>query len=149
MIALLLAVAVGAPAQTRFEAKLIALVNVERMSVGVAPLQYDKRLHDAGDLWIRLCHGTLAHALPAEDCRGRYVPDLDGDGVCAIWERQVACGWLQSGSEAGASNANDPEWLVYAWMQSPAHRNGLLDPWWTHAGAGRGFGLTYMELGGP
>lgn len=135
--------------QTRFEAEIIDRVNYERMLVGVAPLQYDERLHDAAAMWCKLAHGTLAHALPVEDCWGKYVPDFDGDGWCNIWERQVACGWMTSGSEAGASNANDPEWIVYAWMQSPSHRNGLLNPWWTHVGGARGFGLTYLQVGGP
>ncbi len=149
MTAFILAVVLAATAQTRFEASIIDLVNIERAAVGVAPLQYDERLHDAGAMWCSLCHGTLAHALPVEDCRGKFVPDFDGDGWCNVWEREVACGWLQSCSEAGASNANDPEWIVWAWMQSASHRAGLLDPYWTHAGVARGFGLTYLEVGGP
>lgn len=146
---LFLAVA-GCYARDRFEERLIVAVNAYRVMEGIEPLQQDDRLSDAGALWIYYCHGILAHDLPVEDCWGRTdPPDIDADGVCAIWERQFVCGWTASGSEAGASSANDPEWIVYAWMNSPPHRAGLLDPWWTHAGVGKGNGLTYLEVGGP
>lgn len=152
MNSILLLVLIAVPTQSRFEERVIQLVNHERMLNGIAPLEYSEQLSDAADLWVKLCHGQLAHYLLIEDCwtsKRIFAPDIDGDGYCNVWERQVACGWMNSGSEAGASNANDPEWIVNAWMQSPSHRNGLLNPWWTHAGVSSGFGVTYMEVGGP
>lgn len=144
----LLALSAAPDKPSRFEADVLFYVNAERAAVGVAPLERDSRLTAAADLWCKLCHGTLAHYLPVEDCWGRNVPDLNGDGWCNVDERQIVCGWLGSGSEAGAS-ITDAELVVWAWMQSPSHRAGLLNPYWTHAGVSRGWGVTYLEVGGP
>ncbi|MBI5883145.1 MAG: CAP domain-containing protein [Elusimicrobia bacterium] len=105
------------------ETALLGLLNEERTSRGLAPVQHDPEL------------GKVARAWSAEMRRqGQVVhvsPDSQGPG-----ERAAAAGYSSKAIGEVLASGNSVREAHEALMASPAHRAGMLDPRFTHAGIG-------------
>ncbi len=105
------------------EADLLRLVNRERQSRGIAPLQFDARLTEAARIHSRIMasHGDIAHLYPGEaDLMERFsVQDLRLDAA----GENVAL----NDSAAGTHDAL---------MHSPRHRENILSPTYNALGIG-------------
>jgi len=112
------------------EGRLLELTNVERTRVGAPPVAAGATLaqaarHHAEEM-ARLAY--FSHVSPTP---GRQSV---GDRVAAVGGAALAVGEnLSATSSAGLDLA---ERTIAGWMQSPGHRQNLLDPRWTHVGFG-------------
>lgn len=150
MPATIAAMLLAACGQTAFEEDVIFWVNVARAEAGVQPVEYDARLSAAESLWLKINDGCTCHGLPVEECRGRVIPDIDGDGWCWPNDRAIYYGWKpwQPVSENGLkARAIDAMGAVNLWMSSEGHRNNLLSPYWNSAGVARNAGRVFMGFG--
>ena len=98
------------------------LTNEIRIQEGVPPLIWDERAAMAayGHSWDMDVRGYFDHISPD----GASVADrLEFEGI----EFQYA-------GENIARGQASPAEVVMAWMDSPAHRENILSPFWTHVG---------------
>lgn len=103
------------------EAELLRLANIERLKLGIAPLQFDSQVTEAARLHSRLmaAHGAISHLYAGE-------PDL--------LERIGAQG-LRMDAAAENIALNDSAAEAHdAVMHSPHHRENLLNPKYNAAG---------------
>ena len=105
-----------------FEQRILELANIERARYGLAPLQWDAALGAAArahsvDMATRL---FFDHVCPSGN-------DLSSRGA--------------HGENIGLGQQT-PEEVVYRWMGSPGHRANILNPNFTHMGAGFHVGQT-------
>jgi uncharacterized protein YkwD len=123
------AVVINDPEQTLIRARVIALVNHERLTRGLPPLQEDPILRMAAQSYAEIltadsCFGHTCGPVPdftARDARVGYTP----------WS------WLGENVAAGQPTA---ETVVAAWMASPLHRENILRPEFTELGIGVAYG---------
>jgi uncharacterized protein YkwD len=123
-----------ADARTRMETEVVALTNVERKKNGCGPLRADDRLRDA----------ARGHSL---DMKTRdFFDHTTPDGVDP-WTRAKNKGYDQPSGENIARGQRTPADVVESWMDSPGHRQNILNcdskaigvgvalgdggPWWT------------------
>lgn len=114
-----------------FEMQVLQLTNMERAKYGLGALRYDAGLAALARRHSQNMHqyNFFAHKdiwgdLVA-DRRGKYYPELL---VTSIGENL--------GKFTNSSNAFKPEDLLKGWMGSPAHKEQILDPGYTHLGVG-------------
>jgi uncharacterized protein YkwD len=112
------------------EGRLLELTNAERMRAGVPPVVPSPTLgqaarHHAEEM-ARLAY--FSHVSPTP---GRHSV---GDRVAAVGGAAVVVGENLSASSSGGLDLS--ERVIAGWMQSPGHRQNLLEPWWTHVGFG-------------
>ncbi|KAJ1930705.1 hypothetical protein IWQ60_000103 [Tieghemiomyces parasiticus] len=101
--------------------KMLDLINHERTQNGVPAVSYEPRLtqdanHHSG---YQSRVGTMTH----NDSNGNTLSRLVEAGIDA-----VACG------ENVAYNQSDEDEVMVAWMNSPGHRENILNPDYTHVG---------------
>jgi uncharacterized protein YkwD len=112
------------------EARLIEVTNAERVRAGLPVLRQSRSLADAArhhvEEMIRL--GYFGHVSPTI---GRRTV---GERVAALGAAVVAVGENLAAVRAGGLDL--PERIMTGWMQSPGHRDNLLNPRWTHVGFG-------------
>ncbi|MFD8753707.1 CAP domain-containing protein [Kitasatospora sp. NPDC059577] len=111
------------PSDIDVHAEMLAAVNTERARSGVRPLRLDDRLNAAAQ---RHAEDLTAHDL---------VRDSGTDGSTP-WHRVRAAGFaFRFSSENVAEADNVPEAMRF-WMNSPRHRDAILDPRFNHLGVG-------------
>ncbi|GAA0480880.1 CAP domain-containing protein [Streptomyces olivaceiscleroticus] len=128
----------GKPAPTtgdrRAAARVLTLVNKERVTAGCAPLTAD------GDLT------GLAQSFSEDMARRDFFAHTDPDGATP-WDRAKTAGIADLGGENIARGQRTPEAVMESWMNSPGHRANILNcdyrtlgigihrspggPWWT------------------
>jgi uncharacterized protein YkwD len=119
------AVVINDPEQALIRERVIVLVNHERLTRGLPPLQEEPIL--------RIAAQSYAEVLTADSCFGHTcgpVPDFttrDAQVGYTPWS------WLGENVAAGQPTA---ETVVAAWMASPLHRENILRPEFTELGVG-------------
>ncbi|MFE6336586.1 sigma-70 family RNA polymerase sigma factor [Streptomyces sp. NPDC057798] len=104
-------------------AQVLALVNDERASAGCRPVQLDGRL-------------ARAAQLHSEDMsRNQYFDHTSQDGR-SFADRAAAQGHPSPGAENIARGQTSPEAVMEAWMNSPGHRENILNCSLTTMGIG-------------
>jgi len=120
------------PAQSNTEpevakalAELHELVNERRIAAGCPPLRW----HEAT--------AAVAEAHSADMARRDYFDHLTPEGTDLV-ERLLAGGvtWRGAIAENLALTVRGPETVIELWMDSPPHRENLLDCSFTHHGLG-------------
>jgi uncharacterized protein YkwD len=109
-----------------FAGRIMALVNVERTSRGLAPVEYEPLLTDAAE--------SYAQVLTVNDWFSHVGPDGS-----TIVDRITATGFrfdTQLGEVLAWGEDWSPEGIVQAWLASPSHREQLLEPIYRRAGVG-------------
>jgi uncharacterized protein YkwD len=122
---------------------LVALVNAERASHGLAPLAAERRLTSAAEAYA----GYMASA--------NFFSHTGADGS-VMRDRNEAhgyVGWLFMGENLAAGQST-PDRVVQAWMTSPGHRANVLSDQACEIGIGHAYsgGSRYkhywaMEIG--
>jgi hypothetical protein len=130
--ALLLALALAAPAgaggcPSDLEYELAALVNLERMWVGLAPAELD----------VRLVEAAQRHA---DDVAANGLTGHTGSDGSSPGERMQDAGYGYGLGEAVGGGQPTVREVVDAWMASTAHRSILLHARTRHIGAGHATG---------
>jgi uncharacterized protein YkwD len=108
-----------------FTGRVFDLVNAERASHGLAPVASEPRLAQAAE--------TYAQVLTINDWFSHVGPDGS-----TIVDRITATGFpfdTQLGEVLAWGGDWSPEGIVQAWMDSPGHREQLLEPVYARAGA--------------
>lgn len=103
-------------------------MNAERQKCGIEPLELDAAMcKAAGIRAVELDYtGKLSHSRPNR-------PQNDNMSGSALDECGVS--WEECGENiAGATYEMTPEELVKSWMNSPAHKENILDPIYTKWG---------------
>ena len=111
-----------------FEQEVIQLINQERRQAGLEPLQFEPLLAQAAET-----HSTNMALQDFYDHTGADGSDFT--------DRIEATGFSITGMSAENIHAyyNDPEAVVQGWMESPGHRDNILNPEFTEIGAGHYF----------
>ncbi|MDR3343997.1 MAG: CAP domain-containing protein [Oscillospiraceae bacterium] len=105
------------------QTEVLRLCNIEREKAGVYPLRYGTRnLQKAADVRAAESVETWEHARP--NGRSWYT---------ALWENMVL---FVNAGENLAKGYENPETLVRAWMNSPAHRENILNPRFSEVSVG-------------
>ncbi|MCK9331738.1 MAG: CAP domain-containing protein [Candidatus Cloacimonetes bacterium] len=134
MLILLLSFAVlnaGTMTVSEFELEVWRLSNIERERYSLPSLAYDNGLAELARLHSRnmLSYGFFAHKDHNGDevaqRRSKYYPNLL---IVSIGENL--------GKFKNSAKIFHPQDLVNGWMQSPRHRENLLNPNYTHLGIG-------------
>ena len=111
-------------ASNEFDHRILELVNNERANVGLDPLSLDEQLDQAANLhndeMVRA--DMLSHQLPGEAELGARVSATGYD-------------WTRVGENIAAGQTT-PEEVIEGWMNSPGHRENILNPEFTHIGIG-------------
>lgn len=121
----------------QFEHQIWTLTNQERAKEGLAPLLYDEGLADLSRLHSRnmLNYGFFAHkdhrGLMVDDRKVKYYPQLV---VSSIGENLARF--------FNTAKVYTPREIVTGWMNSPDHRENILDKGYTHLGVGV---VTYQD----
>lgn len=115
--------------QTRYQRRLLRLVNAERAKYSAPPVI----LHETLTACARRHNADLAFLQ-------KRLSHVGADGA-SLGERLHRCGYpFRYASENIARGQGSPPHVVNSWMQSPGHRKNLLNPRATHMGVhvGRG-----------
>ena len=111
----------------QFDLEVLNLVNQERSAVGLDPLAIDSQLDTAANLHTdeMVQADLMSHQLPGEADLGDRVSDTGYD-------------WSRLGENVAAGYTT-PEAVVDGWMNSPRHRENILNPDFTEIGIGYEF----------
>ncbi len=122
-----------------YEQAILDLTNVERKKMGLDPLSYNKILEKTAYLHAKDMHQRdfFSHVNPdGEDAEERMKPyyedrqwtsRLTGEN---IWEWEKPISYNATDLAADVMNGN------FGWMQSPAHRDNILNPNFLELGVG-------------
>lgn len=119
----------GGSEDSKFEQRVLELVNRERAKAGLAPVRYNSLLDNAAEK--HAAHMSLV---------GRMAHDGIGDGTPG--ERIRAEGFRRAWGENVATGQTTPEQVVREWMNSPTHRRNILDPSFRQLGVGQVVGAN-------
>ncbi|MFE5583303.1 CAP domain-containing protein [Kitasatospora sp. NPDC056531] len=113
----------GAPTGVDVRTEMMTSLNFRRVHVGARLLRLDHRLNaaaqrHAGDL---AAHGVIQH---------------DGTDGSTPWRRVRAAGFAFRFAAEIVAPADSVPQAVQLWMNSPRHRDTLLDPRFNHLGVG-------------
>lgn len=113
------------------EEKLIALINTERSQRGINPVQVDPLLMQMAEnhSYDMVNRKFFSHTNPDGDDPGDRLDNIDYD-------------WLTYGENIGGGQKTAQD-IFDAWMDSPGHRDNLLNPHLTEIGIGYGVGGPY------
>jgi uncharacterized protein YkwD len=115
-------------AATGGERRAFEMINQERRSRGLAPLQWDADL------------SRLARGHSEEMGRGDYLSHTDSRGRDTFTRAasEGVCGWSALAENIAYNQGfDDPvAFAVERWMKSPKHRENILRAGFTHAGLG-------------
>ncbi len=114
-----------APGAELAETRVLALVNAERSAAGLGALRAAPRL------------ASIAQGFACENARRGGIGHVGTDGS-TLAERLDRGGyrWWTAAENTGLGFADSPERMVAFWMNSPLHRENLLNPDVTEAGLG-------------
>jgi len=113
-------VAVGPPPATDphyeddFEKKILELVNKERKTAGLNPVKSSQGLNDAAQVRARELTESFSHTRP--------------NG--SAYDTAIKIPYMVSGENI-AIGQKTPQQVMEAWMNSPGHRDNILNPYWT------------------
>ncbi len=125
----------GSPAALPEELRrVIALTNQERQEAGLSPLRPNSNLMQAAR--------SYAETMAEQDCFGHHCGPIPSP-VERI-ERAGYTDWSRTGENIAVSPPT-PEAVIEGWMNSPPHRENILDPDFREIGVGRASvnGRTY------
>jgi len=107
------------------EAQLFALLNQERAANGAGPVDCNTIAAD------------VARAHSQDMCDRGFFDHINPDGQ-APWDRMRAAGLsFTAAGENIAAGQRSAQAVNDAWMNSPGHRDNMLNPGWTHTGVGQ------------
>jgi uncharacterized protein YkwD len=116
---------------TAIENEVVRLTNVERAKAGCGPLKHDARLRAA------------AYAHSADMSAKNYFDHTSKDGR-SFADRITAAGYTwRAAAENIAKGYGTAQAVVQGWMNSPGHRQNILNCTYTDIGVG------YVAAGGP
>ena len=109
---------------SNYDRRVLGLVNEARAEAGLDSLAIDSQLDRAADLHTdeMVQADRMSHQLPGEAGLGDRVTQTGYD-------------WIGLGENVAAGHTT-PEAVVDSWMNSPKHRENILDPNFTHMGVG-------------
>jgi uncharacterized protein YkwD len=115
-----------------FVGRVVELTNAERAKAGLRPLVVSRQLAGAAQDYadVLATTGCFAHTCGP-------VPQLEQRG-----ERAGYHGWTALGENI-AGGQQSPERVVEMWMESPGHRQNILDPAFAEIGVGMATGGQY------
>ena len=107
-----------------FESQVVELTNNERQKAGLAPLQIDNLLMDnAEEKSLDMKNNQyFSHTSPT---LGSPFEQMENNGIT-----------YKKAGENIAKGQQTPEQVVQAWMDSPGHRENIMNPNYTHIGVG-------------
>lgn len=114
-----------------FELQVLQITNMERAKYGLKELKHDEGLADLARRHSQNMHkhNFFAHkdiwGDEVGDRKRKYYPEML---VTSVGENL--------GKFTNSCNAFKPEELVRGWMNSPGHREQIMDPEYTHLGVG-------------
>lgn len=117
--------------------RVLDLTNAERSRAGAPPLSLHPQLMTAAQHHTNLMvqHNHMTHQLPGQ-------PEL-GDRISQA-------GYRWSGvAENVAQGQTSPEQVMSSWMNSPGHRQNLLNPEFQHLGVGFANGFWTQKFARP
>ena len=108
----------------QFDQRILELVNQERADAGLDSLDIDSQLDRAANLHTdeMVQADRMSHQLPGEASLGDRVSDTGYD-------------WTKLGENVAAGYTT-PEAVMEGWMNSPGHRDNILNPEFTSLGVG-------------
>ena len=112
----------------QFDREILELVNQERADAGIDPLSINSQLDEVANLHTdeMVQADLLSHQLPNEaDMEARFS-ETGYDGM--VVAENLAAG--------GGTLFDTPEEVVEGWMNSPEHRENILNPEFTDLGVG-------------
>jgi len=110
-----------------YEAQLLALINQERQAQGLSPLAMEPHLQEAARAHSEdmACNGFFAHT------------GSDGSTFAdRVLHFGYAFSYVGENIYAGSGPYNSPEAVFNAWLNSPPHRENMLNPNFIHVGIG-------------
>jgi uncharacterized protein YkwD len=111
------------PGDTAFELTLLELINNERAKVGAGPLRIDARLVAA------------ARSHSTDMALNDFFDHVNLKGM-TFNERIAAQGYVFSAAGETLSAGGDPATCITMWLESPSHRETMLNPIFTEVGIG-------------
>lgn len=111
-------------AVSEFERQVVDLTNAERAKAGLAPLGMYSPLMD------------VAEAKSADMARNNYFSHTSPTYVSPFDQIKAAGINYRAAGENIAQGQRTPQQVVQAWMQSPGHRQNILNANYTHIGVG-------------
>lgn len=121
----------GSAVGTAIENEVVRLTNIERAKAGCGPLKHDARLRAA------------AYAHSADMSAKNYFDHTSKDGR-SFADRITAAGYTwRAAAENIAKGYGTAQAVVQGWMNSPGHRQNILNCNYTDIGVG------YVASGGP
>lgn len=110
-----------------FTERVVDLVNVQRKQADLDPLQVDNQLAQAAQ--------NHSQSMASQD----FFSHTGANGSTPF-ERILKTGYeYQAAGENLAAGYTTPEAVVSAWMNSPGHRDNILNPQFTEMGTGYEF----------
>ena len=110
--------------QTKFENRVLELINIERQRAGLRPLKMDERVRKVA-------------RLKSEDMRTQHYFDHNSPTYGSPFDMLKQFGIrYRSAGENIAQGYSTPEAVVNGWMNSSGHRANILNPNFTHIGIG-------------
>jgi uncharacterized protein YkwD len=120
---------------TTTEQELFEKVNEERAKVGLKPLAFSKELADCARAHSNDMHdrGFFSHINP--DGWGPTQRGIEGRAGYCVFEQIVPCLYYGVAENIAMGCANATE-VINLWMNSPAHKDNILNSAYTHMGVG-------------
>ena len=111
-------------ASNKFDREVVDLVNQERSDAGLEPLVFNLQLDNAANYHTdqMVDADEMSHQVPGEAPLGDRVSDANYE-------------WRRVGENVAAGYVT-PESVVDGWMNSPGHRENILNPDFTEIGIG-------------
>lgn len=105
------------------EEEVVRLINEERAKVGLEPVTLDENVMDAAEIRAHEQEELFSHTRP------------DGSNCFTVFpECHVDASYR--GENVGAGSICTPQQIMDAWMQSPSHRENILNPNFHRVGVG-------------
>ena len=120
-----------------FERRVLELTNNERVRRGIPALQWSDTL------------GRAARAHSEDMARNGFMSHRGSNG--STFDQRIAQAGFNGGylAENVASGQRTPEEVVNSWMNSPGHRENILNPVYTHLGVGFADNKWTQKFGTP
>lgn len=120
-----------------FELRVFELTNAERTNQGILPLEWDNRL------------GMAARAHTEDMAQNNFLSHTGSDNSNPS-ERITRAGFsLITSAENVARGQVTPAAVISSWMNSPRHRDNILNPDLTHLGVGFVNNFWTQKFGTP
>lgn len=106
--------ATAAPSTEQYMRQVLDLVNKERAKVGAAPLGSNAKLNKLADIRAKELVSNLSHTRP------------DGRSCFTVFEDNGITSFSKYGENVAAGQMT-PAVVMNSWMNSPSHRDNILD----------------------